>query len=144
MLGYAVRTVRLVALSSRKLLALQIGFTALAALLPLAVAYVGKRIIDAVVAADPGRTLDWVVLELGAVLALTATQRTLGLIRQLLSARMGADLNSAILEKALGLELSFFENAEFYDKLTRARREASSRPLALVSDCFLLAQNLVT
>jgi ATP-binding cassette subfamily B protein len=143
-LGYAVRTVRLVALSSRKLLALQIGFTALAALLPLAVAYVGKRIIDAVVAADPGRTLDWVVLELGAVLALTATQRTLGLIRQLLSARMGADLNSAILEKALGLELSFFENAEFYDKLTRARREASSRPLALVSDCFLLAQNLVT
>lgn len=143
-LGYAVRTVRLVALSSRKLLGLQIAFTALAALLPLAVAYVGKRIVDAVVAADPGRALDWVLLELGAVLALTATQRTLGLIRQLLSARMGADLNSAILEKALGLDLSFFENAEFYDKLTRARREASSRPLALVSDCFLLAQNLVT
>lgn len=143
-LGYAVRTLRLVALSSRQLLALQILFTAGAALLPLAVAYVGKRIVDAVVAADPGRSLNWVLLELGAVLALTGTQRTLGLIRQLLSARMGADLNSTILEKALGLELSFFENAEFYDKLTRARREASSRPLALVSDCFLLLQNAVT
>ncbi len=142
--GYAGRTLRLVADSSRALLSLQIAFTASAALLPLAVAYVGKRIIDAVVAADSERTLRWVLLELAAVLALTGTQRVLGLIRQLLSARMGADLNAAILEKALGLELTFFENAEFYDKLTRARREASSRPLALVSDCFQLVQNVVT
>ncbi|HET9932874.1 MAG TPA: ABC transporter ATP-binding protein, partial [Polyangiaceae bacterium] len=143
-LGYAGRTLRLVADSSRTLLSLQVAFTTSAALLPLVVAYVGKRIIDAVVAADSERTLKWVLLELAAVLALTGTQRALGLIRQLLSARMGADLNAAILEKALGLDLTFFENAEFYDKLTRARREASSRPLALVSDCFQLVQNVVT
>ena len=31
-----------------------------------------------------------------------------------------------ILEKALTLELDHFENSEFYDKLTRARREAST------------------
>ena len=37
-----------------------------------------------------------------------------------------------ILEKALELALRHFEDAEFYDKLTRARREASSRPLSLV------------
>ena len=37
-----------------------------------------------------------------------------------------------ILEKALTLELAQFEDSEFYDKLTRARREASSRPLSLV------------
>ncbi|MFZ5895711.1 MAG: ABC transporter ATP-binding protein [Myxococcota bacterium] len=143
-LGYALKTLQLVARSSRRLLTLQILFTASAALLPLAVAYVGKRIIDAVVAGERERALHWVLLELAAVLALTGTQRVLGLIRQLLSARMGADLNHAILEKALSLELAFFENAEFYDKLNRARREASSRPLALVSDCFLLLQNLVT
>ena len=39
-------------------------------------------------------------------------------------------------EKALGLELRFFEDPDFYDKLTRARREASSRPIALVTTAF--------
>ena len=38
-----------------------------------------------------------------------------------------------ILEKALTLQLAHFEDSEFYDKLTQARREASSRPLSLVN-----------
>ena len=49
-----------------------------------------------------------------------------------------------ILEKALTLELRHFEDAEFYDKLTRARREASSRPLSLVTETFQLVQNVLT
>jgi hypothetical protein len=49
-----------------------------------------------------------------------------------------------ILEKALTLELAQFEDAEFYDKLTRARREASTRPLSLVMRTFGLAQNAVS
>jgi ATP-binding cassette, subfamily B, bacterial len=49
-----------------------------------------------------------------------------------------------ILEKALTLDLAHFENSEFYDKLTRARREASSRPLSLVVRTFGLAQNAVS
>jgi ATP-binding cassette subfamily B protein len=40
--------------------------------------------------------------------------------------------------------LAQFEDSEFYDKLTRARREASSRPLSLVNRTFGLAQNLVS
>ncbi len=46
-----------------------------------------------------------------------------------------------ILEKALTLDLQHFEDSEFYDKLTRARREASSRPLSLVMRTFGLVQN---
>ena len=46
-----------------------------------------------------------------------------------------------ILEKALTLELQHFEDSEFYDKLTRARREASTRPLSLVMRTFGLVQN---
>jgi ATP-binding cassette subfamily B protein len=49
-----------------------------------------------------------------------------------------------ILEKALSLDLTHFENSDFYDKLTRARREASSRPLSLVMRTFGLAQNAVS
>ncbi len=48
-----------------------------------------------------------------------------------------------ILEKALTLELRQFEDSEFYDKLTRARREASSRPLSLVMRTFGLVQNTI-
>jgi ATP-binding cassette subfamily B protein len=49
-----------------------------------------------------------------------------------------------ILEKALTLELAQFEDSEFYDKLTRARREASSRPLSLVMRTFGLTQNMIS
>ncbi len=49
-----------------------------------------------------------------------------------------------ILEKALTLDLTQFEDSEFYDKLTRARREASSRPLSLVMRTFGLLQNAIS
>jgi ATP-binding cassette subfamily B protein len=48
-----------------------------------------------------------------------------------------------ILQKALTLDLTQFEDAEFYDKLQRARREASIRPLSLVMRTFALFQQLV-
>jgi ATP-binding cassette subfamily B protein len=48
------------------------------------------------------------------------------------------------LRKASSLELWAFEDSEFYDKMTRARREASSRPLQLVRESFGLAQSVVT
>jgi ATP-binding cassette subfamily B protein len=40
--------------------------------------------------------------------------------------------------------LTHFEDSEFYDKLTQARREASSRPLSLVNRTFGLAQNSIS
>jgi ATP-binding cassette subfamily B protein len=49
-----------------------------------------------------------------------------------------------ILEKALTLDLRHFEDPEFYDQLTRARREASSRPISVVSETFQLLQNTLT
>ncbi|HEY7377093.1 MAG TPA: ABC transporter ATP-binding protein, partial [Steroidobacteraceae bacterium] len=59
-------------------------------------------------------------------------------------AQLGQRVNVMILEKALTLELQHFEDSEFYDKLIRARREASSRPLSLVMRTFGLAQNAIS
>ena len=56
---------------------------------------------------------------------------------------LGNKINVMILEKALTLELAHFEDAEYYDKLNRARREASSRPLSLVIKTFDLMRDLV-
>jgi len=116
-------------------------FTVVAAALPPFVAYVGKLIIDAVLAAhvtgpDPTRAVGLVALELGAVVALAGTERVLALVRQIVGLRLGIDVNVRILEKALQLSLRHFEDAEFYDKLTRARREASTRPLSLIQSNF--------
>ena len=85
--------------------------------------------------------LGYVALEAVLVAALAATQRGLSTCQSLLRAQLGQRVNEMILEKALTLELRHFEDSEFYDKLTRARREASSRPLSLVMRTFGLVQN---
>ncbi len=126
-------------------MAVALGVMTLAGgLVPLGVAYAGKRIVDAVVARSREATVRWVLVELGLVVALALVQRGLGLVRSLLGARLGIDINVTILEKAQGLDLRFFEDPEFYDKLTRARREASSRPIALVTESFGLVQSVIT
>jgi ATP-binding cassette subfamily B protein len=111
---------------------------------PLGVAYAGKRIVDSVVAHSREATLRWVAVELALVVSLALVQRGLGLVRSLLGARLGIDINVTILQKALGLDLQFFEDPDFYDKLTRARREASSRPISLVTESFSLVQSIIT
>jgi ATP-binding cassette subfamily B protein len=138
------RTLRLVTRGSP---GLAVGFgvlTLLAAVLPLGVAWIGKAIVDAVVAGDREATLHRVLIELGLVAALTLVQRGLTLVRQLLGARLAVDVNVAILEKAATLELRHFEDSELYDRLTRARREASSRPVSVVTETFSLIQSLIT
>jgi ATP-binding cassette subfamily B protein len=62
----------------------------------------------------------------------------------LLREQLGFRVNTMILDKALTLDLEHFEDSEFYDRLTRARREASQRPLSLVLRSFALVQNLVS
>ncbi len=138
------RTLGLVWASSRAQTVALGALTLVAALVPLGVAYAGKRIVDAVVAHSRETTIRWVVTELVLVGTMAGVQRGLGLVRQLLGARLGIDINVAILEKALGLDLRYFEDPDFYDKLTRARREASSRPVALVTESFALIQNAIT
>jgi ATP-binding cassette, subfamily B, bacterial len=131
------------------------ALTILAASLPPVIAYVGKLIIDAVIAshaaapgiardAAVGRATRFVLLELAAVGGSALLERALGLVRQLVGSRLGIDVNVAILGKALQLDLRHFEDPEFYDKLTRARREASSRPLSLIQGNFQLLRNALT
>jgi ATP-binding cassette subfamily B protein len=143
-LSHTRMTLRLVWRSSPSMTLALLAMTLVGGLVPLGIAYSGKRIVDGVVAHSRTPTLRWVGVELGLVVALAVVQRGLGLVRNLLGARLGIDINVAILEKALGLDLRFFEDSEFYDKLTRARREASSRPISLVTESFGLVQSVIT
>ncbi|HLS81038.1 MAG TPA: ABC transporter ATP-binding protein [Steroidobacter sp.] len=152
--GYSRRAVELVWTTSRPLTFAFAALTLLAGALPAAAAYVGALIVDAVVAAiqaqDAARSglarqaLLLVAAEGALVAAIAGAQRGISLCQSLLRAQLGQRVNVMILEKALTLDLTHFENSEFYDKLTRARREASSRPLSLVMRTFGLGQNAVS
>jgi ATP-binding cassette subfamily B protein len=120
------------------------ALTILAASLPPLVAYVGKLIVDAVVARDSARAVRMVLLELAVVVVMALLERSVGLVRQLVGARLGIDVNVAILKKAETLELRHFEDSEFYDKLSRARREASLRPLSLIESNFQVLRGVLT
>src|SRR5579863_8168234 len=143
---YSRRALELVWSTGRTLTVALGLFTLIAGVLPASVAYVGSLIVDAVVAAmrsggDAARVVELVVLEGVLVALIAAAQRALSLCQSLLRAQLGQRVNVMILEKALTLDLRHFEDSEFYDKLTRARREASTRPLSLVTRTFGLVQN---
>ena len=144
---YSRRAIELVWSTSRGLTLAIAALTVIAGALPAGVAYIGSLIVDAVVTAmkttggEPSRVIEFVILEGVLVAAIAAAQRGLSLCQSLLRAQLGQRVNVMILEKALTLELQHFEDSEFYDKLTRARREASSRPLSLVMRTFGLVQN---
>lgn len=118
--------------------------TLVSALLPPLLAYVGKLIVDAVVARESSSALRLVLAEFALIAAMTIVQRTLFLARTLLGNRLGVNVNVMILEKAAALELAQIENSEFYDKLNRARQEASSRSLQMVTDTLQFVQNALT
>jgi ATP-binding cassette subfamily B protein len=152
--AYSRRAMELVWTTSRPLTLAFALLTLIAGALPAGVAYVGSLIVDAVVAAIQAQgearealtrhALLWVVAEGVLVACIAGAQRGLSLCQSLLRAQLGQRVNVMILEKALTLDLAHFENSDFYDKLTRARREASSRPLSLVTRTFGLAQNAVS
>ncbi len=127
------------------------ALSVLVALLPAPVAWVGKLIVDAVLAAsrsgslaDRDRVARLVLVELGLLAATLVTGRLLGLLRELLRTHLANRVNVLILEKAITLELRHFEDPDVHDKMQNARREASSRPLSLVMQVFGVAQNGVT
>ncbi len=146
---YSRRALALVWSTNRPLTLALAGVTLVAGVLPAGVAYVGALIVDAVVSAARSggaarHVLELVALEGVLVAGISAAQRAIQLCQSLLRAQLGQRVNVMILEKALTLELQHFEDSEFYDKLTRARREASTRPLSLVMRTFFLVQNSIS
>lgn len=128
--------------------------TLFAGLLPAAIAYVGQLIVDAVVAAIQAPagekeaatrlTIFYVLCEAGLVVLITGVQRLNTVCQSILRVLLGNKINVMILEKSLTLELQHFEDSEYYDKLVRARREASSRPLSLVVRTFDLMRESIS
>jgi ATP-binding cassette, subfamily B, bacterial len=123
------------------------------ALIPAAQAWVGKLIIDSVVASLNGQippqtgllaVLPYLTIEFLLILAQSGIAQARSLAEHILHARLNYSLNTRIIRKALALDLTHFENADFYDKLQNARREADWRALQIMNNGFYIVQNVIT
>lgn len=127
--------------------------TLLGAALPAAQAWVGKLIVDTVVNAINAdlpvqiglqAALPFLAIEFGLITVGLVTNQGRTLMEHILNAHLGHTINTEIIRKALTLDLHYFEDAAFYDKLQNARREADYRALAIINTSFLLVQNALT
>ena len=140
---------RLVWQTSRSLTIATLVLRLLRALLPVATLFIGKLIIDEVVAGAlrPGTPttlrgwyesglLDRLLWLLAAEFALAVLSDVLGrlvsLFDSLLSERFSNTTSVRLMEQAATIDLEDFEDSELQDRLDRARRQASGR-MTLIS-----------
>ena len=130
-----------------------LALRAVRAFVPLAVLWVGKLIIDGVIAAvrtqASGAAVDWwhlgglVGLELGFAVVGEALARLSSLLESLLGDLFGNRISVRLMQHAATLDLAQFEDAEVYDHLERARRQTVGR-IGLLTLLLGTAQSLVT
>ena len=117
-------------------------------LVPVATFWVGKLIIDSVIAARAGsasltHVWPYIALELGLVLTGEILARASSLIESLLGDLFSNAMSVRLMEHAAKLDLAQFEDPEFYDHLERARRQTVGR-IALLSLLLSMSQDALT
>ena len=123
------------------------------ALVPLAVLWVGKLIVDLVVAsiatASAGGQVDWsrlgwlLAAELGIAVVGEAMGRGSALLESLLGDLYANRTSEQLMRHGASLDLEQLENAEIYDKLERARRQTIGR-IALFTQLLATVQDVIT
>lgn len=131
------------------LVAAAIGCRVLTALVPVGVLWVAKLIVDTVVGTlkngGPFPTHIWILLAIE--FALTAAQNLLNRGADYCTARMAdqfvREASLRIMKHASSLDLASFEDPVFYDKLERARVQATDR-IGLLNALGQLLQQAIT
>ncbi len=125
--------------------------TVVQGLLPAIALYFSKAIVDGVITAfrvqtriETQHVLVLVALWFGVQLLASLLQTVSQLVTSLQSDLLSNHISVRLMEKANALDLSYFENAQFYDKLENARREAGYRPSQMVTQLFGLLRSTVT
>lgn len=117
--------------------------------IPLGQLYVGKLIIDEVIRliSAPEKDFDqlwwWIGIEFGLAVASEILNRMISLTDALLGDMYSNHSSIELMHKAASLDLSMFEDSDFYDKLERARRQTTGR-VVLMSMVLSQLQDLIT
>ena len=119
------------------------------ALLPLAMLWVSKLILDAVVArimrksGNLQQVWELVALELGLAILGDVLGRANTLFDSLLGDRFTNRVSVRLMQHATELDLAHFEDPVFYDKLERARRQTTGR-LTLLASLLNICQDTLS
>jgi len=111
--------------------------------------WVGKEIIDEIVeltkAESPiyNRLFLFIGIELGLVILNDILSRIISLTENLLGMLYSNSSSVELIQKTSRVEISDLENADFYDKLERARRQTTGR-VSLMSNVLAQGQDLIT
>jgi ATP-binding cassette subfamily B protein len=117
--------------------------------IPVAQLWVGKLIIDQVVRAIQGRTVDphkiWIYLAYEIALAVLSDllARAVNLSDSLLGDKFTNHVSLRLMEHANRMDLVSFEDPVFYDKLERARRQTTAR-LGMLGIIAGMGQQFIT
>ncbi len=117
------------------------------AVVPVAMLWVAKEIIDGIVAAtrdDASGSVVWfVAAEIALVIVSEVLARASILVEGLLGYLLTDDVSARLMEHAARLDLEDFENPAVYDQLERARHQTANR-VGPLSQLLALAQDVIT
>ncbi|HJY27857.1 MAG TPA: ABC transporter ATP-binding protein [Pyrinomonadaceae bacterium] len=113
-------------------------------LLPAAIVYLTKLVVDGVVAADVRHVLTRLLLLGGLLLLMEVVRNAINWVRTVQAELLQDHITSLIHEKSVNADLAFYELSDYYDHLHRARAEARYRPVALLGNLGALLQNSIT
>ena len=118
--------------------------------IPLVMLYIGKEIIDEVIrlfnlGGEGNTSYLWLLvgLELGLAVFSDLLNRSITLLDSLLGDLFSNKTSVQLIGHAAKLDLYQFEDADFYDKLERARRQTTARTV-LMSQVFSQVQDFIT
>jgi len=136
-LGNLPRFFRLIWNTSKSMSLANVILRIVKSAIPLVMLYLGKEIIDEVIMLLDGGEGDmaylWLVvgLELGLAVFSDLISRAISLLDSLLGDLVSNRTSVDLIKHAANLDLYQFEDAEFYDKLERARRQTTGRTVLM-------------
>jgi ATP-binding cassette subfamily B protein len=151
-LPYLVKAFDLVWQAAKKWTVIWAILLIIQGLLPVATVYLTRQIVDSLVAAlnvgvSQEKVIPILVLValMGGVLLLTQVLGSfLSWVRVVQSELVKDYISYLIHKKSLEVDFAFYESAEYYDRLHRARQDAFFRPTALLENSGSLVQNGIT
>jgi len=144
------RVIRLVWQTNRLMTISMALISVISGFLPAVSVWVTRGVVDSVVTAafssqhDMRMVWFFVVAQLLVGLLQSFFGTISNIVQQLLQERIGNRVQSMILRKANTLDLAFFEDADFYDKLRNATDESVYKPMQMVSQLFDFVKTVVT